>query len=978
MSDVSSPHDDGDGGSGPAPVLVVGVGASAGGLEALTALLSGIRIDGLALVVVQHLSRQHESLLPNILARSSPLQVVPLADGMRVEPNHVYVAPPETRVALLRGAFHLMGIAPPPWSMPIDFFFRSLAEDQGQRAIGVVLSGMGHDGTRGAEEIKARGGLVFVQDPATAKYESMPRSAVDRGGADRVLPPDQIAGELMALARHPYIARATAPAGPPQGPEDLGRLLILLRSEFGADLSLYKPSTIQRRVERRMALHRIERLPDYVRYVQEHRAELADLFRDVLIGVTSFFRDVEPFEALERVVVPAMLERKRPGSSIRIWVPACASGEEAYSIGICVLEALDRLAHDHPIQIFGTDIDQEAIARARRGVYPAHIEADVSPERLERFFVRVGHDYQVHRRLRDLVVFSPQNVAQDAPFSRMDLVSCRNLLIYLQPALQKKVLRLLHYALVPDGILLLGTSETVGDCAELFSLTDRRNKIYVKKNLPTRALPVDDTPPGVAESRAAAPSTATRRSGPTVKQIADRKLVERFGPPSVLVDENLDVVQFRGDTAPYVAPAPGAATLNLAKLLRSELQVEVWRAAQQAFRTDAPTRVGPIRLAREGESARTVSIDMLLVHEPDTRSRGLLIVFEEGGSTPTSAAATDSPVAGAPDLQARIHELEEQLSASKEYLQSTIEELETSNEELRSLNEELQSTNEELQSTNEELETSKEELQSTNEELSTMNDELQHKNADLSQAGSDLGNLLTAMPEPVLFADRDLNLRLASDSARSLLGLPGGRLERALGQLGPAFAGMDVVQVAQTSITRLIVVTEQARVGGRWYGVRSVPYRSPAGVVDGVLLLLRDIDAEKRRQELILDVETYAAKVLTALPQPLAIVDGQLRVMWVNEPFLSTFRVAPHATIGNLIQNLGSGQWAHPRLRDAMERTIATGQPFHDFRIEHDFDMIGRRVMAVSGTALTGIGGPDRVLLLSIVPQDGVSEPGAP
>jgi two-component system CheB/CheR fusion protein len=975
VSDAGSQRDDG-GGSRPECDLVVGVGASAGGLEALTALVTGITVDGFALVVVQHLPREHESLLPGILGRSSRMQVASIADGMRVEPNHVYVAPPEARVALLRGVFHLMPPAAPPWSMPIDFFFRSLAEDRGQRAIGVVLSGMGHDGTRGLEEIKARGGVVFAQDPGTAKYESMPKSAIDRGVVDRVLPPEQIARELMALSKHPYLARGAGPARLPGEPEDLGRLLILLRSEFGADLSLYKPSTIQRRVERRMAVHRIEGIPDYVRYVQEHHAELAELFRDVLIGVTGFFRDVEPFEVLERAVIPAMLERKRAGSSIRVWVPACASGEEAYSIAICLFEALDRSAKGYRIQIFGTDIDQEAIARARRGAYPASIEADVSPERLDRFFVRVGDAYHVQRRLRDVVVFSPQNVAQDAPFSRMDIVSCRNLLIYLQPALQKKVLRLLHYALVPDGTLLLGTSETVGDCAELFSLADRKNKIYVKKNLPTPVVPADETLMGAVQSTGPAPPVPTRRSGPTVRQLADRKLVERFGPPSVLVDENLDVVQFRGDTAPYVAPSPGVATLNLAKLLRPELQVEVWRAAQQAFRSDASARVGPIRLAREGESPHTVSVDLLLVHDPDTKSRCLLLVFEDRSETAPCAAPAASPAAGDEKAQTRIRELEEELSAAKEYLQSTIEELETSNEELRSLNEELQSTNEELQSTNEELETSKEELQSTNEELSTMNDELQHRNADLSRTGGDLDNLLTAMPEPVLFVDCDMCVRLASESARSLLALPPGPLERALGQIRSAFVGMDVEQAAQTSIARLVAVTEQARVGDRWYEVRAVPYRSPGGVIDGVMLLLRDIDAEKRRQDVMLDVEAYAAKVLAAVPQPLAIVDRQLRVLWVNEPFLSTFRVAPHATIGNLLQNLGSGQWAHPKLREAMERTLATGQPFHEFRIEHEFDVIGRRVMDVSGTTLSGIGGPDRVLLLSMSPRDGTSDSG--
>ena len=464
---------------------IVGIGASAGGLEALTALVQAFKLDTMALIVVQHMAPDHDSQLPAILARSTTMVVQQITDGIRVEPNHLYVSPPNAGVALLHGVLHLM---PRPAQQPIDAFFRSLAEDHGSRAVGVVLSGMGNDGTQGLKDILANGGLTFCQDLSSARFESMPRSALESGAAHRALPPESIAAELSTMGKHPFLARSATAHAPPLDRSEVAKLFILIRSAFGNDLSLYKPSSIGRRVERRMALLGIERLADYVRKAHDDREELAALYRDILINVTSFFRDPEAFRVVRELVLPRILERKARGATIRLWVPACSSGEEAYSLGIGLLEATQQTGVAGRIQIFATDVDAQAIARARRGVYPARIEAEVSPERLDRFFTRVGTDYQVSRSLRDLIVFSPHNITKDSPFSRIDLVSCRNLLIYMQPLLQKRVLRLLHYALEPDGFLVLGTSETVGESADLFSLVDRKSKIYAKKNLPAHLL----------------------------------------------------------------------------------------------------------------------------------------------------------------------------------------------------------------------------------------------------------------------------------------------------------------------------------------------------------------------------------------------------------------------------------------------------------------------------------------------------------
>ncbi len=964
MSQPDAGHDKApeDATPGGASFPVVGIGASAGGLKALTEFVNAITFDTMAFVVVQHLAPARESLLPGILGRSTRVPVLPITDGVRLEPNHVYVAPPNADVAVQDGVLHLSSPASP---MPIDRFFRSLAEGLGNKAIGVVLSGMGKDGTQGLKEIKARGGLAFAQDPLSAEYDSMPSSALESGVVDRILTPDAIAGELARISMHPYLAPTPAPASSPSAPEAIQRLFVQIRQSFRNDLSLYKPTTVNRRIERRMALLRLEKLTDYVEFVRTHHDELTALYWDILISVTSFFRDVEPFEVVKQVVVARILERKKPGAPIRIWVPACASGEEAYSLGICLLEALDQKGKNRNVQIFATDVDEEAIERARRGVYLPNIEADVSKERLQRFFVRMGENYQVSRRLRDLVVFSPQNIASDAPFSRVDLASCRNLLIYLQPALQRKVLRLLHYALVPDGFLMLGTSETVGDCADLFSLADRKNKIYVKKNLPavTRLEAMASFGPSKDPGGSRKP-TRDQRTGPTAQQIADRKLLDLYGPPSLLVDENLDVVQFRGDTAPYLAPAPGAAALHLLKLVRPELHLELWRLVQGVLKSDAATHGGPIRLPRAGAPDGLVAVDAVPILEPETNSRCVLVVFKDFTlpEAPHPPAPSDSDVA-----DSRIRDLERDIAATKEYLQSTVEELETSNEELKSTNEELQATNEELQSTNEELETAKEELQSTNEELSTMNDELQFRVSDLGRTSSDLENLMRSIPEPVLFVDAGMSLRRTSDSARRLLCLGPDDYGRSLSQIKPLFAGIDIERTVHATLDRLVATTEQARIDDRWHELRAVPYRSPGGVVDGALLFLRDIDAEKRRQELVLDVETYASKMLAAIAHPLAIVDKEMRVLWVNEPFLTTFRVDAHATIGNLFQNLGSVEWAHPKLRQAMEGALASGLRFGDIRIEHDFEGIGHRIMMVSGAPVTGVASAQRLLMLTIV-----------
>ncbi|HXU07025.1 MAG TPA: chemotaxis protein CheB, partial [Polyangia bacterium] len=650
--------------------FIVGIGASAGGLEALTALLSNIKLDCMAFVVVQHLAPKHESFLPALLSRTSNIKVLAAADGTQVEPNKVYVIPPNSDLAILQGVLHVM--SPPRTAtphgphLPVDYFFRSLAADQGTRSIGIVLSGTGSDGTFGLKAINEAGGITFAQDPSTAKYDGMPRNAMESGWSDFCLPPDGIAQELQNISQHPYLARAKQPALQTQ--ESVAKLIVLMRTAFGNDLSYYKPTTIDRRIERRMALHKIEKLTDYIKFVQSSADELRLLYKDMLISVTSFFRDDEPFEALKTRIFPRLLENKDVGSHIRIWVPACSTGEEAYSIAICLLEHLEDRAPDFRLQVFGTDVDETSIQHARRGIYPQNIALDVSPERLHRFFIKKESEYQVARRIRDMVVFSNQNVTKDAPFSRLDLVSCRNLLIYLRPGMQKKVLRILHYALLPTGYLMLGTSETVGESSEFFSLLDRKNKIYAKRNVASMA--ALDFGFGVqsTENIPAIQPNVAQRSATSLATVAERKILEIYGPPGVVINEDLDIVHIRGRTGPYFEPMPGAPSFNILRLARPELHVDLRRALHEAKANNERVSL-ETRLTEDGKT-RAVEIEVPPVIEPDTRSRCYLVLFHE----PEPARLLPPPAPAGPGSanpeDQRFQELERELLVTKEYLQS--------------------------------------------------------------------------------------------------------------------------------------------------------------------------------------------------------------------------------------------------------------------------------------------------------------------
>lgn len=955
-------------------IFIVGVGASAGGLEAIGELMRYVPTEGVAYIVVQHLAPDHESLLTQLLARNARMQVVTAADGVTLEPNHVYVIPPNADIAVMRGVIRIMtpsGAQRP--HLPVDYLFRSLAEDQGHSAIGVVLSGTGTDGTLGLKAIRAAGGFTFCQEPSTAKYDGMPRSAC--GAADYCLPLRDIAEELARIAQHSHgrrrARRAPAPAPAPAFEEDqLGKLFALIRSEFGNDLTQYKHSTIDRRIERRMMFQKLERLADYVRYVQENRDELKGLYDDILISVTRFFREPETFEALKTKVFPELLEQRNPNHPIRVWVPACATGEEAYSLAMCLLESCEDKHREARIQIFGTDVDEGSIQHARRGVYPVNIAVDVSPERLHRFFVQKDDEFQVTRRVRDMLVFSRQNVLRDAPFSHLDLVSCRNLLIYLQPNVQKRVLRIFHYALNPTGHLLLGTSETVGDAPELFSPLDRKNKIYSKRFAMPRTLAEVGfgSPEPVEPIREPAPMRPT----PSLQGLADRKVLELYGPPGVVVSESLEILQFRGHTGPFLDPAPGVASLNILKVARFDLHTGLKRALQQA--SSERVRVTADLVDQGDGRSGVVRVDVIPLQEPGAGTRCYLVLFQAMPLPKEVGFVSAEP--GTPDegrLAQRNLELEHELTMTKEYLQATIEEKETTLEELKSANEELQSSNEELQSTNEELETSKEEMQSTNEELTTVNEELQNRMTELSQTNDDLYNVLAGVDNAVVIVGMDLRIRRYTSAAEKLLNLVPGDLGRSVSFLD-SFLGTGAVESKVSAVIHSLSTLEQELLASnqRWYALKVSPYKTLDHAIRGALVTLVDIDVRKRVIDMTRDAGAYAARFLGAIGHPLLIVDRKLRVVWANEAFLSIAQLTAEETVGSALSSLGAKEFADEGLRERVEAVFATAAPLRNYELRlRSAD--GTGPPARVGASLIPTSGEMPLALLSIEPTSQVA-----
>jgi two-component system, chemotaxis family, CheB/CheR fusion protein len=835
---------------------VVGIGASAGGLIALEQFLSNVPEDsGMAFVIVQHLDPDRQGMLVELLQRHSLIPIIEATDQTKVEPDHAYVIPPGRDLGIQNGELHLHAPAEPRGlRLPIDFFFRSLADDRQQNSIGVILSGMGSDGTIGLRAIREAAGACFVQAPGSAQFDSMPRSAIDAGVADVVAPAEELPAKIAA-----YVHRVQLGAGAETEAEVdqkdvvlIDRVIDQLRTQTGHDFAFYKKSTISRRIERRMALHQLVRLSDYLRYLREDRNEAEMLFNELLIGVTSFFRDAAVWDELKTEVIPALIAAHPDGAVLRAWVPGCSTGEEAYSLAMVFREVLEQMNPParFSLNIFASDLDKDAITIGRAGVYPRSTAADVSPTRLARFFVEDVAGYRVCNEIREMVIFAEQNVIVDPPFTRVDLVSCRNLLIYLEAELQAKLILLFHYSLNPLGYLVLGSAESIGSANTLYSCSSSKSRIYRRMESPARVLPpgfpaafVQSNPKFWGSVTPSGPGGMSSR--PNLQLLVEQMILQHFAPAAVLVTDQGDMLYLSGKTGKYLEPAAGKPSLNLFAMARDGLSQALSEAFHRALRERATTTLKRIKLG-DIKSRDYVDVVVYPIEEPVALRGMALVVFHEVAPPPRrrSRSDTEGMVDGA-----RLAELVQELQQSREDAKSTREEMQTSQEELKSTNEELQSTNEELQSTNEELTTSKEEMQSMNEELQTVNHELQAKLTELSRASDDMKNLLDSTEIATLFLDPVLHVRRFTTQATRLIKLILSDVGRPITDITSELNYPELTQDAQEVLRTLVFHARDVPTrDGRWFRVRIMPYRTQENRIDGLVLTFTDITTGKTLQ----------------------------------------------------------------------------------------------------------------------------------
>jgi two-component system CheB/CheR fusion protein len=935
---------------------VVGIGASAGGLEAFEKFFKNVRENpGIAFVLIPHLDPTHTSMMPELIQKYTNLKVVQVEDGMEIEKNRVYVIPPDNDMGMVKGKLMLakskMQSGP---RAPVNFFLRSLAEDQTEKAVGVILSGMGMDGTEGVKAIKAGLGMVMVQDPVTCKYDSMPRNAIATSLVDYVLPPEEMAETLRAYVRR--FALGPRPAAPPHEeiPDTvLNKIHMRLRSTTGHDFSAYKESTIIRRIQRRMSIHQIDKISDYLGYLDQNVDEVKSLFKELLIGVTGFFRDPVAFDALKLKALPDLLREKPYNYNLRAWVPGGATGEEAYSLAMLIQECMDDLKKEMSVQIFATDIDDDAIEKARVGMYPGDISADVSAKRLEKFFYRQDDSYRINRKIREMLIFATQSVIKDPPFTRMDLICCRNLLIYLQVELQRKLLPLFYYSLRPGGILFLGSSESIGDFADHFSVIDNKWKIYRRTDTETAVYPPVNFDFGPQVERPS-PQRKMPQAHP-LSQIIQRYLVEHHTPPSIVIDSKGDIAYIHGRTGNYLELAPGTTrTNNIHEMALEGLRTRLPSMIRSAVKERKERR----SLVRIPQNGGILEVNVTVKPLPESEARGYyMVLFEE---LPIEEERKRRKTASSQSETERVRSLEEELRYTRENLQTTIEELETSNEELRSINEEYQSANEELQSANEELNSSKEELQSLNEELETVNSELQGKNFELMKTNDDMRNLLDSVELPTIFLDNQLRIKRFTSHIDKLIKVRESDVERPLSDLATNLRYENLVEDAKSVLASLIPREfETLTMDGRWYLVRIRPYRSGENVIEGLVMTFVDIHEQKV-------AKLYKDEILDTVREPLLVMDGDLQVKSANRSFYNTFKVSPKETEGRHLYEIGNRQWNIPRLRKQLEEIIPKDAVFVDFEVEHEFPKIGRKKMLLNARKIESTDEVPESILLAI------------
>lgn len=951
---------------GPAPLKmpgfpIVGIGASAGGLEALESFFIHMPSDcGMAFVVIQHLDPTHKSLLLELIKRHTQMKIFQAEQGLAVEPNCIYVIPPNRDMTLRKGRLYLAPLATTyGLRLSIDVFFRSLAEDQAERAIGIILSGTGSDGALGLKTIKERGGLVIAQDPTSARYSGMPQNAIVTGLVDYILPPNEMPEQLLKYIQlAPFIGRAGPGMLWPEGADVLQKIFILLRGRTGHDFSAYKKKTVNRRIERRMAVKHIESLEEYIQYLQQNVVEVQALFKELLIGVTRFFRDPDAFQVLEKQILPGLFKERRYEQPIRAWVAGCATGEEAYCLAILLQEQMAALNQEFKVQLFATDIDQEAITKARYGVYPESIVTDISPERLQQFFIKEDGSYRVTEYIRNMVVCAIHSVIKDPPFSKLDFISCRNLLIYLEPELQKKVISLFCYALKPGGVLFLGASETLpAELAPFFTPIDRKWKIFQRsQKVRERQGLLDFLTPLWTGPDLTIPDLTKQ---PEARLLIEKFLLENYVQPCLIINEQSDIFFIYGRVGQYLEPVVGeVGSWNILRLVRDELRVPVGIAIREALAQKQAATYKDVPLKING-----VSYSLTLTAQPILKPaalQGLMVVLFEEGQTPQESQGIETLTGATGNGARRAAELERELEVTKEYLQAIVEELESSNEEIKS-------TNEELQSANEELETAQEESQSVNEELLTLNTELQNKIEELIWVNSDINNVLASIDVGLIFLDRHMYIRRFNQAATRVANLIETDVGRPIEHIVSKLPYTDWIPEARQVFEMLVAKELEVQTKtGEWFLMRIRPYRTVENAIEGVVMTFTNITTHKQAIEVIEAERVLAESIVDTVKQPLLVLDTGLRVISANTTFYEAFKVKAEETRGQLIYELGNRQWNIPRLRQLLEEIIPQNNVFEGFEVVHEFPSIGRKIMRLNARQIKALNQQPALILLAI------------
>ena len=944
---------------------IVGIGASAGGLKALEKFFDHMPPqENISFVVVQHLDPKHESLMPGLLEKHTEMKISTANSGQKIEPNHLYLRPPGRDVVVKNRTLYLQepsegrGI-----QLTIDIFFRSLAEDLGELAICIILSGAGSDGTLGLKSIKGEGGMAMVQEEKQAEYNGMPLSAINTGLVDYILPVEKMPGQLITYIRHLSEVPERIGSDEEKTEQSVNRILTSVRLATGHDFKNYKRGTIYRRVARRMAVQQIGEISHYAQYLRQNPAEIHELFKDLLINVTNFFRDPAAFEVLEREALPELLEQKgkkeeERGTPLRIWVPGCGTGEEAYSLAMLLIEATERQGDHFRVQVFATNISDETIEFGRAGVYPDNIAADVSPERLKRFFTKESNNYLIDRQIREMVVFAVHDLTRDPPFSRLDLVGCRNVLIYMNTPLQKKIIPLFHYALREGGILFLGSSEGVGEYTQLFELIDQKHRIYRNKKtedqhalleqLIGRAGPELGEPARGARGQ---PAGDARQSELNIRRLVEQSIIRKYAPPSVLVDGKFQILYFHGDTSKYLKPPRGEPSFDLLRMATEGLHYTLDKALLEVKRGKKPLTLENLKI-RHNLAFLTVDIVLTPLFETRGGSDLILISFEDK-TPPHEIRSEEDRAAKAEDFDSRLTTMQNELDATRQKLQATIEELETSNEELRSANEELQANNEELQSTNEELESAREELQSTNEELETVNEELQRKNLDLVRAEDDMRNLFHATGIATIYLNDELQIVRFTQAATTIFNLREQDVGRPVSDITGQF-NAGILSEAAKNVMKSLEKKEWDVPGqdDRCFSVRMLPYRTTDNVIAGVVITIMEVTEARKVEQGAEKAKASFESVMDSIPDLLVILDREHKVLSASWSFYDFFRLKKKDMKNAELYQVGKGEWNIPELRSLLDRVVESGKTVKGYKLEAEFPGLGHKVLLLDANPI--------------------------